>query len=130
MDRQLKYRTPKYLVEAAKKKFGSGIFVLGATRYELQNFWSQFEKNAVEIGDPYEVGRTVVDIDSKSHINTGNRDESMDSFKITSGTQKGEVKTSSTSYQLQLAVQKETQVGANLNFKIGGAAFSTLLLED
>ena len=123
---QLTYRAPKYLVAAAKKKYGSDIFVAGATPRELRIFWIEIEKNAVEIGNPYEVGRTVVDIDAKSHINTGDRVEAMDSFKITSGASSQQVKTSSTSYQLQLAVQKETQVGANLNFRVGGPAFFNL----
>ena len=123
---QLTYRAPKYLVAAAEKKYGSDIFVAGATPRELRIFWIEIQKNAVEIGNPYEVGRTVVDIDAKSHINTGDRVEAMDSFKITSGASSQQVKTSSTSYQLQLAVQKDTQVGANLNFRVGGPAFFNL----
>lgn len=122
----LKYTAPKYLKEAAYNKYGKRIYVIGATRDELQSFWSKFEKNAVEVGTPIEVGRTVVDIDAKSHINTGNRNDFNDSFKITSSASSTQTKASSSSYQLQLSVTKETQIGANLSFKIGGPAFFNL----
>lgn len=122
----LKYTAPKYLKEAAYDKFGREIYVVGATRDELQNFWSKFEKNAKEIGTPIEVGRTIVDIDAKSHINLGTDIENMDCFKITSSASSSQTKASSNSYQLQLSVQKETQIGANLNFKIGGPGFFNL----
>ena len=128
--KRIQYRAPEYLVVAARKKYGKDIFVLGATPDDLLNFWSLFQKNAVSMEMPEEVGRTVVDIDAKSHINTSQGDpdnkEPWDDFKITSSSSKSQTKTSSTSYQMQFSQQKKTSVGANLNFKISGPSFFNL----
>ena len=118
-----KYRNPLYLETAAKRKFGEDIFVLGATFNELQKFWDLVQQSALSIGPPYEVGRTVVDIDSKCHNNTSKSCTEPDDFKITSTTETEQQKTTSTSYQLQLSKEKRSQVGGNLHFKIGGPAF-------
>ena len=122
-DRVKEYRAPEYLKVAAKAMYGKHIVVVGATHKELLNFWSIIERNAATIGIPYEVGRAVVDIDAKSHINTGTRFEEPDEFQIISSHKKGQSKTSNTSYRLQLTKQRENQVGANLNFDVGGPAF-------
>ena len=121
---RVKYRDPEYLIATTKQRFGDDIFVLGATFEDLIQFWNHVEQHAISIGHPYEVGRTVVDIDSKCHINTSSdSNDEPDAFKITSSTSQKQTKTSSTSYQLQLTRQSENQIGANLHFKIGGPAF-------
>ena len=121
------YRLPNYLKEAAKVKYGKDIFFLGVTSEDISQFWSAVERNAVAIGDPYEIGRTVVDIDAKSHINTGETADEPDDFKIVSSQTKDQVKTSSTTYQVQLAAGENTTKGAsvstNFNLKVGGPAF-------
>lgn len=124
----LKFTVPEYLKEAAKEKYGKGIYVVGATRDELQGFWSKFEKNAVKTDMPIEVGRTVVDIDAKSHINTGSEksEDAYDSFKIISKAGSNQTKASSSSYQLQLSTTSETQIGANVNLKVKGPSFFNL----
>lgn len=122
-DRVKEYRAPEYLKAAAKAMYGKRVVVVGATHKELLNFWSIIERNAATVGLPHEVGRAVVDIDAKSHINTGARFEEPDEFQIISSYSKDQTKTSSNSYRLQLTNQRETQIGANLNFDIGGPAF-------
>ena len=120
---KVEYRNPDYLVATAKKKYGENIFVLGATFEELIGFWDSVEKNLVSIGHPYEKGRTVVDIDSKCHINTSENSEVMDELQITSSKTLTEQKTSSSSYELQLVKGRTTQVGGNMRFKVGGPSF-------
>ena len=117
---KVEYRNPDYLVATTKKKYGDNIFVLGATFKELIGFWDSVEKNVISIGHPYEKGRTVVDIDSKCHINNS---EVMDEIQITSSKTSKEQKTSSTSYELQLMKGRTTQVGGNMRFKVGGPSF-------
>jgi len=119
----VKYRNPDYLVAIAKRKFGKEIFVLGATFLDLINFWDLVQQSALSIGSPHEVGRAVIDIDSKCHNNTSRSWKEPDSFQITSAKEHQQNKTSSTSYQLQLTKQTESQIGGNLHFKIGGPAF-------
>lgn len=119
----IKYRNPHYLETVAKQKFGDDIFVLGATFYELIGFWNLVQRNALSISLPEEVGRTVVDIDSKCHDNTSQGCQEPDEFKLTSTTKAKATKTSSTSYQLKLTAGTENQIGGNLHFKVGGPAF-------
>ena len=63
------YKKPQYIENAAKRKYGRYIFVVGATQDNINQFFNQIKKNAVSATDPEEVGRAVVDIDCKSHIN-------------------------------------------------------------
>lgn len=99
--------------------------MFGATSDHLSQFWSEIERNAISIGDPYEIGRTVVDIDAKSHVNTGDTTEEPDDFKIVSSQTKGQAKTSSTTYQVHLTAGERTTKGpsSDFNLKVGGPSF-------
>lgn len=74
----------------------------------------------------------MVNISCKSHANHahGRAGEGekpsdwYDEFEITST--KGASETRSSSYQLQLTTSKETQIGANLSFDVGGSGFFNL----
>ena len=126
------YKKPQYIVDAAKKKFGTDILIIGSTQDELNKFMKKIEHQALSASPPEEVGRIVVSIDCKSHANhtdgcADGREKAedwYDEFEITS---KGGVSQSkSSSYQLQLSSSKETQIGANLNFSVGGSNFFNL----
>ena len=124
------YNKPQYIENAAKRKYGRGIFVIGATQDNIAQFFNKIKQNALSAKPPEEVGRAVVDIDCKSHINQADgRDASgedkpddwFDVFEITS--KKGTSESRSKSYQLQLTSSKQTSVNAGLNFKVGGSGF-------
>lgn len=129
------YKKPKYLVDVAKRKYGQSIYVVGATYESIRDFWSSINQHTLSTTLPEEVGRTVVDIDSKCHLNQSDGRELAESglglkekpedwydkFEIIS--RKGKNESTSKSYQLQLMSSKQTQFGANLNFKVGGAGF-------
>ena len=124
------YKKPQYIENAAKRKYGRGIFVIGATKDNIAQFFNKIKQNALSAKPPEEVGRAVVDIDCKSHINqadghdAGGKDKPddwFDEFEITS--KKGTSESRSKSYQLQLTSSKQTSANAGLNFKVGGSGF-------
>ena len=124
------YKKPQYIENAAKRKYGRDIFVIGATKDNIAQFFNKIKQNALLAKPPEEVGRAVVDIDCKSHINqadghdAGGKDKPddwFDEFEITS--KKGTSESRSKSYQLQLTSSKQTSVNAGLNFKVGGSGF-------
>ena len=126
------YKKPQYIEDAAKKKFGKDIQVIGSTQDELNKFMKKIEHQALSASPPEEVGRVVVNIDCKSHANhsdecTDGREKPADWYDEFEITSKGGVsKSKSSSYQLQLTNSKETQIGANLNFSVGDSDFFNL----
>ena len=129
------YKAPGYIKEATKKKYGEDIFVIGVSSQELTAFLNGMSYHMIEATRPVEVGRSVVDIDCKSHTNTAEEKEGRggsgysdkkpedwyDKFEITSKKDKGQKK--SKSYQLNLESSKTKSVGGNLGLNIGGAGF-------
>ena len=126
------YRCPDYIVHTAKRKYGQSIHVIGSKRADINKFIGQIVQQTRRATVPEEVGRTVVDIDSKCHLNKSEQEavcdqesekpeDWYDEFEITS--KKGTSESRSKSYQLQLTNSKQTQYGANLNFKVGGSGF-------
>ena len=114
---------PLYLVKVAKQKYGDDIFVLGATQAELDKFWNHDVKyRAISIDEqPSRKGRTIVDIDTKSHINNREEDEDLDApdrndvFEITSRT--GSSQSTTKTYRLQFGETYTFQVGGSLDLK-------------
>ena len=126
------YKAPGYIKEATKKKYGEDIFVIGVSSQELSAFLNGMSYHMIETTRPVEVGRSVVDIDCKSHTNTAEEKEDgggndkkpedwYDEFEITSSKNKGQTK--SKSYQLNWESSKTKSVGGNLGLNVGGAGF-------
>ena len=134
------YKKPKYLVDAALKKYGRNgkIFVLGATQKSITDFWKHagyaVHPDSPGISPPVEKGKTVVNIETKTHINDAEKDMEDDSehqgkvvkpsdwydaFQITSKKSKGESRTKS--YSLQVGKSKGGSIGTNLS--ISGPSF-------
>ena len=117
------YQRPLYLLRAAKAKYGQDIFVLGATQLELARFWEgTVNYRAIEISEePTPKGRTIVDIDTKSHLNDREEDEEVnapdriDHFEITS--KKGNTHSNKKTYQLKFDKTSTYQVGGSLELK-------------
>ena len=116
------YKRPRYLIRAAKAKYGDDIFVLGATQYELDNFWyNTVSYRAINVKGTKEKGRTIIDIDTKSHSNTREEDGNVnapdrtDEFEITSTKGSSQLKTKT--YQLQFGKTYTFQVGGSLELK-------------
>lgn len=126
------YKKLSWIEEIAKRKYGPDIFVLGTPLDELNLFWRSLSYHALSASYPKEVGRAIVDIDSKCHVNraegqeetiekSDQPDDWYDEFEITS--KKGSSQLKSKSYQLQLATSTTKQVGGNLNVKVGPSGF-------
>lgn len=117
------YKRPLYLVRAAKAKYGRDIFVLGALQSELSTFWDHaVSYRAIEISEePVPKGRTIIDIDTKSHLNYREEDEDVDAadrndqFEITS--KKGSSHSNTKTYQLKFDETYTYQVGGSLDLK-------------
>ena len=116
-------KRPLYLVKVVELKYGNDIFVLGATQAELDRFWNHDVRyRAVEIREePTPKGRTIVDIDTKSHINCREEDGEVDApdrndaFEITSKT--GSSQSNTKTYRLQFGETYTFQVGGSLELK-------------
>ncbi len=136
------HKKPKYIVDAALKKYGRDgkIFILGATQKDIDTFWKHVSyavhPDSLGISPPVEKGKTVVNIEAKTHINDAEKDMEPDSeregktrkpsdwydaFQITSKKSKGESK--SKSYSLQVGKTTEKQVGINANLKVSTPSF-------
>ena len=123
-------KKPTYIEDAAKRKYGHNIHVIGATQEDINKFWKSVSYHALDSTLPVEVGRAVVDIDSKCHINESDGNDPgegdkpydwYDGFEIVS--QKASRETSSKTYQLQLSSSTTRQFGGNLGVRVGGAGF-------
>ena len=112
------YVKPKYLINAAKRKYGRNIFVIGATDSELNEFWENVEIKASGFNQrPKEVARSIVDITAKEHKNTS---DIIDSVEIYNN--KMESRKEHKSYSL--AFEKGWEFGGSLNV---GASFFNII---
>ena len=127
------YRAPNDIVKVMKKKYGQDIFVIGVTSKELTAFNNGMSYHTIGTTRPVEVGRSVVDIDCKSHTNTAERSDLetdepryesdwYDNFQVTSSMEDSQKK--SKSYQLNWEKSTTKAIGGNLGLKIGGSFFN------
>ena len=127
------YKTPRYLVEATKKKYGRDIAVIGATKKDIDAFWQQVGyrvEHGQQIQKPLQITKTVVDIDCKTHVNSAVKyleegpkgpkksDDWYDDFQITSKKAKDESR--SKSYNLKLTNTTAYDVGGNFDIQNSG----------
>lgn len=124
------YRAPDYIINAMKKKYGQDIFVIGVSNQQLSAFLNGMSYHTIETTRPVEVGRSVVDIDCKSHTNTAKENDGdpdkkpedwYDEFEITSKKDSSQKK--SKSYRLTFESSTTKSIGGNLGIKVGGSGF-------
>ena len=136
------FKAPEYIKKAMKKKYGEDIFVIGVSSQELSAFLNGMSYHMIETTHPVEVGRSVVDVDCKSHTNTANENNRLpdwwykdktlenktledtdwyDKFQIISSNDSSKKKLKS--YQLKWESSETTSIGGNLGIKVGGAGF-------
>lgn len=130
-DKEEVFKNPGYLKVAATNKYGEKMFVLGATEEDMQDFWDKVDFTAEDTQLPVEKGKTIVDIDCKTHANLakpGSSNEQSadwyDDFEITS--KKGKDNSRTKGYQLQLTKSREFQVGGNVKLGANAAGFFTM----
>lgn len=119
---QTVYVTPGYLLNAAKRKYGRHIFVIGALESALADFWDNVETKAENFDKnqrPVEVSRVIVDITAKEHCNTGTIGN--DTMEVTTDQQ--ETRSEKKSYSLSFGKQSNWEFGGGLN--IGASYFNT-----
>lgn len=127
------YKAPKYLVEAAKKKYGKNITVVGATKKSLDDFWGEVGyrvDTGQMISKPVEKGKTIVSIDTKTHSNTTKKaledgtygpkkgDDWYDDFVITSKKSSDEKRAKT--YNLHLDKTTSWSIGGDCSIASSG----------
>ena len=125
------YVAPDYLIEAAQRKYGMNIYVLGTMESDLNTFWNAVEAKAYSFNEndfPKQVARTIVDITAKEHCNYGNNQD-----KMQVKTRKEEMEGQKRSYSLSFGKETGWKFGgnvsvghnffnvANVGFGIGGS---------
>ena len=119
-EREVLYVTPQYLLNAAQKKYGRRIEVIGAEENALLKFWSSIEAKAAyhDQERPNEDSRLIIDITAKEHCNTGETDD-----VIEVETSQEETKRVTNSYTLAFKKESGWEFGGGL--KVGGSFFNT-----
>lgn len=133
------YKKPKCIENAAKRKYGRQICVIGASQDDINRFLTKIAHSTLSASEPEEVGRAVLDIDCVSHVNqagTGDKEgktaDRFDELEITTKLKMGSSKSQPKSHHLQLS-SSSGQSGAastkfNFTFKAGDSTFSTRLV--
>jgi len=111
------YQLPSYLINAAQKKYGRGILLIGATDDDIKEFWRNVEVKASNSGfqdtPPREVTRQVVDISAKEHFNFGTEEDEVEVLN-----NEEETRTENKSYSLSF--EKSWEFAGNIDV---GASF-------
>ena len=118
------YVTPGYLLNAARRKYGRHISVIGALESALADFWDTVETKAENFDEnqrPKAVSRIVVDITAKEHCNTGTSEDKME---VVTGQE--ERRSEKKSCSLSFGKQSNWEFGGGLN--VGGSFFNTARL--
>ena len=112
---------PLYLVNAARRKYGRGIYVIGVLDHHLNEFWEGVNMRATYFDGqrPQEVSRAVVDITAKEHVNTSDYDDD-DEVDIT--TDKEETRKKQKSYSVSF--RKAWEFGGSIN--VGAKFFNVI----
>jgi len=119
------YVKPPYLLNATRRKYGRNVYVIGTEETKLNEFWANVEVKATGlIQRPQEIGRSVVDVTAKEHINTGNDSDSLQIL-----TQQTETRTERKKYSLSFAKGWEFSGSINVTgsfFNIVGAGAASV----
>jgi len=119
------YHRPNYLINAARRKYGRNIFVIGAVEKNINEFWENIEIKASAFDQrPQQVAQSIVDVTTKEHRNTGIEDDEVLIYS-----NKVENKRGQKSYSLSF--EKGWEFGGTLNvgapfFNIVGTGGSSL----
>ena len=115
------YLTPNYLLNAARKKYGRRIHVIGALESELAEFWDTVTAKGSPFNPndrPTEDGRVIVDISAKEHCNYGTEEDEIEIV-----TSKEKTTRENKSYSLSFGKESGWEFGGGLN--IGASFFNT-----
>jgi len=112
------YLRPNYLINAARRKYGRNIFVIGAAEDKLNEFWENVEIKASGFDKrPKPVARSIVDITAKEHKNTG---DDIDEVEIYNN----QVETRKEKKSYSLSFEKGWEFGGSIN--VGASFFNTV----
>ena len=129
----MQYRKPNYICEAARRKYGRRIQILGITKEEENRLWKEISVRAVSTGKLQEKSATVVDVKTMTLVNkssTDNTCESMEKEGVVSGYNEVEIgsqsknnQASQKTLQIQLGNWSHGEIGDMVNMKLSEANY-------
>ena len=125
------YKKPNCIENAAKRKYGRQICVIGASQDDINQFLAKVKHTTLSASEPEEVGRAVLDIDCISHVNQagkGDKEEKtadqFDELEITTKLKKQSSKSQLKSHHLQISSSSDAaNTKFNFTFKVGDSTF-------
>lgn len=131
----MQYRKPGYICEAARRKFGRRIQILGITKEEENRLWKEISVRAVSTGKLQQKSATVVDVKTMSLVNKSsienNRDECLEKEsgaasgynEVEIGSQSRNNQASQKTLQIQLGNWSNGEIGDLVDMKLSEASY-------
>ena len=130
---RMQYRKPNYICEAARRKYGRRIQILGITKEEENRLWKEINVRAVSTGKLQRKNATVVDVKTMSLVNktsSENNWESMEKESATCayneveiGSQSQNNQASQKTLQIQLGNWSNGEIGDLVDMKLSEASY-------
>ena len=129
----MQYRKPNYICEAARRKYGRRIQILGITKEEENRLWKDINVRAISTGKLQQKSATVVDVKTMSLINKSSVENNCESTEKESalsgyneveiGSQSRNNQASQKTLQVQLGNWSHGEIGDMINMKLSEANY-------
>ena len=128
------YRKPNYICEAARRKYGRRIQILGITKEEENRLWKEISVRAVSTGKLQQKSVTVVDVKTMSLVNKNSTENNCESFEKESaaanayneveiGSRSRNNQASQNTLQIQLGNWSNGEIGDLVDMKLSEANY-------
>ena len=126
----MQYRKPHYICEAARRKYGRQIQIMGITHEEENRLWKEINVRAVSTGKLQQRSASVVDVKSMSLVNNSLTEKNCESMEKESayneveiGSQSRSNQVSQKTLQIQLGDWSHGEIGDMINMKLSEANY-------
>ena len=130
---RMQYRKPNYICEAARRKYGRRIQILGITKEEENRLWKEINVRAVSTGKLQQKNATVVDVKTMSLVNKTSSENNWESTEKESaicayneveiGSQSRNNQASQKTLQIQLGNWSNGEIGDLVDMKLSEASY-------
>ena len=130
---RMQYRKPNYICEAARRKYGRRIQILGITKEEENRLWKEINVRAVSTGKLQRKNATVVDVKTMSLVNKTSSENNWESMEKESaacayneveiGSQSRNNQASQKTLQIQLGNWSNGEIGDLVDMKLSEASY-------
>lgn len=129
----MQYRKPNYICEAARRKYGRRIQILGITKEEENRLWKEISVRAVSTGKLRQKNATVVDVKTMSLVNKTSSENNWESMEkegaacayneVEIGSQSRNNQASQKTLQIQLGNWSNGEIGDLVDMKLSEASY-------